>query len=91
MRDAGIFALLLVTFFVFMTVIYMLIIGPVIGPLYDETNSKAVENQGYSGQLELTRDVALVFVPTLLVIGILLYGYAATQKSESFFGGGPPR
>lgn len=68
--------------------IFMLVAVPVIAPLYDMFSGGAVTSQGYSGQLSFVRDTALIFVPTFLAVGIVIYAYAAIQRSESFFGGG---
>lgn len=85
----GLKGLLVAMFLIFSVAVYMLAAAPPISHLHEELKGGAVEDQGYQEQMDFVRDVALVFVPTMFVIGIVLYAYAATQRKESFFGSGP--
>lgn len=84
----GLRGLLMATALAFSLVVFMLVAASVIPPLYDMFSGGVVAQQGYSGQLAFTRDAVLVFVPTMFSVGIIVYAYAAIQRSESFFGGG---
>ena len=85
----GLKGLIIATVLVFSLAVYMLAASPAVSHLYDDLRGGAVKDQGYQNNMDFVRDTALVFVPTLFVIGIILYAYAAIQKEESFFGSRP--
>lgn len=89
----GLKGIIIATVLVFSLSVYMVAAAPAITNVYDSTaDSDAVEDQGFSGQMALVKNTALIFVPTMFIVGIVLYAYAAIQKEESFFGsGGAPR
>lgn len=82
----GLRGVLVATALTFALIIYMLVAAPTIGHL-----NRTLDPSMYGGQFNLVVTTALVFVPTMFAIGIILYAYAATQKNESFFGGGVQR
>lgn len=84
----GLKGLLIATTLVFSLAVFMLVAAPTVTNLHDQVSGGAVEEAGYQGQLNFVRDVVLIFVPTMFSIGIVVYAYAAIQRSESFFGGG---
>lgn len=76
----------------FAVIVLAMVVSSIIPPLHGEVNTQAVEEEGYSGQMDLVRTAAVVFVPLILGVGVIIYGFALTQREESFFGGGrPPR
>jgi len=73
-------------FLLFATVLYVVVAGPTVGGTaqsINETGGEAIDDQNLRGEYEFTLDVFLLYIPLMLVFGVLAYIYAAVAGTES--------
>jgi hypothetical protein len=73
----------------FATGIYLVVAAPTVTQTSDSLDAaggEAIDNQGLRGQFNFVKDVALVYVPLILLFGAGAWVYSAVAGTES--GGG---
>lgn len=80
---------ILATVFLFAAGVFVLVAGPVVGGLASAlsgADNGAIAAQGLSGQFALVQTVTLVFVPIVVVLGVIFYAYMSTARREGYRG-----
>lgn len=85
----GLKQLLIATFILFFLALYLVVAGPVIDGVgdatLDATTSDATHDQ-VQEQHSFVRDVALLYVPLIIGLGAVLYGYSGIVSREGYRG-----
>jgi hypothetical protein len=82
-------AFVVVVLLLFLLGIYMIMAVPTVDGTADQMDKEEIEDADLMGQFNFTLDVALVYVPTILGMGLIAYLYAVVSGKGSFRGGGP--
>jgi len=85
-------AFVIVVILLFLLIVFLVAGIPTIDGTADavkEADDGAIEEQGLDDNLSFTLDVGLLWAPTILGVGIVVYLYAVIAGKGSFRGGGP--